>query len=87
MKVEGTISGLKPGYHGFHVHQFGDTRSDDGFTSLGYHFIYPCIPDPVVPTGSRDNTTTTKSASTEPTTEPFDCTNDQQVFDFISFFY
>jgi Cu-Zn family superoxide dismutase len=36
--VTGTIAGLKPGQHGFHVHQFGDmTGMNDGM-SAGGHF-------------------------------------------------
>lgn len=35
--VEGTITGLTPGKHGFHVHQYGDLRKNDG-TSTGGHF-------------------------------------------------
>jgi len=35
--VEGTIEGLTPGLHGFHVHEFGDVSSDDGM-STGGHF-------------------------------------------------
>jgi|AntRauTorcE11897_2_1112592.scaffolds.fasta_scaffold49769_1 Cu-Zn family superoxide dismutase len=37
MLVEAEISGLTPGDHGFHVHQFGDIRKSDG-TSAGGHF-------------------------------------------------
>jgi Cu-Zn family superoxide dismutase len=37
IKVEGEVTGLTPGKHGFHVHQFGDTTAPDG-TSAGGHF-------------------------------------------------
>ena len=35
--VKGKISGLTPGLHGFHVHQYGDLSSKDGL-STGGHF-------------------------------------------------
>ncbi|KAJ9180172.1 hypothetical protein P3X46_008449 [Hevea brasiliensis] len=34
--VTGSVSGLKPGLHGFHVHTFGDTTN--GCLSTGLHF-------------------------------------------------
>lgn len=37
LKITGEVSGLSPGKHGFHVHQYGDLRSKDG-SSAGEHF-------------------------------------------------
>jgi Cu-Zn family superoxide dismutase len=37
VEVTGTIKGLTPGKHGFHVHEYGDCSSKDGM-SAGSHF-------------------------------------------------
>lgn len=37
VRVVADVSGLTPGKHGFHIHEFGDCSSDDG-TSAGGHF-------------------------------------------------
>lgn len=34
--IRGTISGLEPGEHGFHIHEFGDMS--DGCKSMGAHY-------------------------------------------------
>ena len=37
VRVEANVTGLTPGKHGFHVHQFGDLSSADG-SAAGGHF-------------------------------------------------
>lgn len=37
VRVNGSFSGLEPGNHGFHIHQFGDCSAEDA-TSAGGHF-------------------------------------------------
>ena len=37
VKVKARVTGLAPGTHGFHVHEFGDCSAAD-FTSAGGHF-------------------------------------------------
>jgi Cu-Zn family superoxide dismutase len=37
VRVTAKLTGLKPGKHGFHIHEFGDISSDDG-SSAGGHF-------------------------------------------------
>lgn len=37
VRVEGNLSGLSEGEHGFHVHQYGDCSAGDG-TSAGGHY-------------------------------------------------
>ena len=36
--IKGTINGLAPGKHGFHIHQYGDMT--DGCQSMGTHYNY-----------------------------------------------
>ena len=37
VQIQGTIQGLEPGKHGFHIHQYGDCTAEDA-TSAGGHF-------------------------------------------------
>ena len=37
VRIVADVSGLKPGAHGFHIHEFGDITSTDGM-SVGGHF-------------------------------------------------
>jgi superoxide dismutase, Cu-Zn family len=37
VRVQADLNGLPPGPHGFHIHEFGDTTSDDGMAA-GAHF-------------------------------------------------
>ncbi|MGA2624132.1 MAG: superoxide dismutase family protein [Bacteroidota bacterium] len=37
VRIIANLTGLKPGKHGFHIHEFGDISSDDG-SSAGGHF-------------------------------------------------
>lgn len=37
VRIQAEVTGLTPGDHGFHVHQWGDTTAPDG-TSAGGHF-------------------------------------------------
>lgn len=37
IKITGQIKNLSPGKHGFHIHEYGDCRAEDG-TSAGGHF-------------------------------------------------
>ncbi len=34
--IKGTVTGLEPGAHGFHIHEFGDMS--DGCKSMGAHY-------------------------------------------------
>lgn len=43
VKVVADLSGLKPGTHGFHIHEFGDCSSSDG-VSAGGHFNPASMP-------------------------------------------
>ena len=35
--LQGTVNGLSPGKHGFHIHEFGDLRSADGSAAGGHY--------------------------------------------------
>lgn len=37
VRVQGTVRNLSPGEHGFHIHEFGDLRGNDG-KAAGGHF-------------------------------------------------
>jgi Cu-Zn family superoxide dismutase len=37
VRIQGKVTGLEPGKHGFHIHEFGDLRADDG-SSAGGHY-------------------------------------------------
>lgn len=37
LEITGQVTGLKPGEHGFHIHEFGDLTAADG-TAAGGHF-------------------------------------------------
>lgn len=37
VKITGEVTGLNPGFHGFHIHQFGD-HSDPSCKAMGPHF-------------------------------------------------
>lgn len=43
VRVVASISGLTPGKHGFHIHEFGDCSSDDGMAA-GAHFNPTAMP-------------------------------------------
>lgn len=40
VRIRAVVRNLSPGLHGFHIHQFGDIRSNDG-SSTGGHFSNP----------------------------------------------
>src|SRR5699024_179868 len=61
VRVQGNISGLKEGKHGFHIHQYGDCRADDG-SSAGGHYNpagndHAARTDSVRPMGDMGNIT------------------------------
>jgi Cu-Zn family superoxide dismutase len=37
VEIKGEITGLTPGKHGFHVHEFGDISSKDGMSTGGHY--------------------------------------------------
>ncbi len=40
VRVNGEFSGLSEGIHGFHIHQYGDCRADDGSSAGGHYNPY-----------------------------------------------
>lgn len=44
VRIHGKITGLSPGAHGFHVHQFGDLSSAESGKSAGGHFAPKGMP-------------------------------------------
>jgi Cu-Zn family superoxide dismutase len=43
VRVVASVTGLTPGKHGFHIHEFGDCSSDDGMAA-GAHFNPTAMP-------------------------------------------
>lgn len=52
IKVTAHISGLTPGKHGFHIHEYGDCTADDA-TSAGGHFNPTNMPHSSPSSGKR----------------------------------
>lgn len=42
--VSYTLTGLTPGIHGFHIHQFGDITTTADLSTIGAHFVPECKP-------------------------------------------
>ena len=53
------IRGLRPGQHGFHVHQNGDVRETTDLSTMAAHFVPFCVPPEVEvnPDGTVQNAT------------------------------
>ena len=47
------IRGLRPGKHGFHVHQFGDVRSTSDLSTMSAHFVPFCAPPSIDENGQQ----------------------------------
>ena len=47
------IEGLRPGFHGFHVHQYGDVRSTSDLTTISAHFVPYCAPPNIDENGQQ----------------------------------
>ena len=52
-QVKVDITGLRPGRHGFHVHQFGDVRTTNSLATMSAHFVPMCTLSIVVKHGER----------------------------------
>ena len=48
-----SLTGLTPGAHGFHVHQFGDVRSTSDLSTMSAHFVPYCAPPSVDENGQK----------------------------------
>ena len=44
-----SMTGLTDGEHGFHVHQYGDTRATDDLSTMATHFVPFCNPPEIDP--------------------------------------
>ena len=53
MTVTFSMTGLTDGAHGFHVHQFGDTRVTDSLSTMSAHFVPFCLPPEVDDQGNK----------------------------------
>ena len=53
VRVTAIVSGLRPGLHGFHVHQYGDVRSTSDLSTMSAHFVPYCAPPDIDENGQQ----------------------------------